>query len=149
MGGDGPEELPLGVPEMDREHGAQLRILQAIREALAQSELGLAKKLMDELDDYTNTHFLLEETLMIQRAYPGYSAHRLEHDRLIGELRKLGSDSGLRGTEKGVSHAKAIERWLVRHIQTFDRAFADYINGRKDDRGPEPRIPSGDAPGGG
>lgn len=132
--GDAFEDIRLGAPELDLEHDQQLRILRAIREALAQSELGLAKRLVDDLDDYTNMHFLLEETLMIKRAYPGYSAHRLEHERLIGELRKLGSVSALLGREGGVSATKMLETWLLRHIQTFDRAFADYIAGQNDDR---------------
>jgi hemerythrin len=35
----------------------------------------------DALVDYTRTHFRYEEGLMEQNGYPGFTAHRAEHER--------------------------------------------------------------------
>ncbi len=117
----------LGIPGMDGEHGRQVRLLRALQESFLFSDQERALELVDQLDDYTNMHFLLEETLMIRRAYPGYQAHRQEHDHLIEELRRLRSAITSGGQAEGSTEADAIEQWLFRHIETFDRALATYL----------------------
>lgn len=122
-----PEDTRLGVPEMDGQHSVQVRLLRALKDTLKRSEGKRAVELIDELDDYTNTHFLLEETLMIQRAYPDRQAHREEHGYLIEKLRSLRSAVASAGEARQLSEADAIEEWLFCHIRTFDRAFANYV----------------------
>lgn len=126
-----PEGLELGVPEMDREHGVQVRLLRAVRDAFARSERGRALELVDELDDYTNMHFMLEETLMIGSSYSGRQSHQQEHGRLIGQLRTLRSAVAAERVE-ALSAADAIEAWLLRHIRTFDLAFAASVAAAND-----------------
>lgn len=121
-----PEGLRLAVPEMDREHSVQVHLLRAVRDAFACSERKRALELFDELDDYTNMHFMLEETLMIERAYPSRQPHQQEHGRLIEELRVLRRVVTEEEPER-LSAVDAIEEWLLRHIQTLDRAFAVYF----------------------
>lgn len=133
--GQAPGDVALGVPEMDREHRVQVRLVQAVRDAFVRSERKRALELVDELDDYTNMHFMLEETLMIGRGYPGRQSHQQEHDRLIEELRALRSAVAA-GEAQRLSAVGAIEEWLLRHIRTFDRAFAAYLAARNGGRGP-------------
>ena len=136
------EDLELGVPEMDREHDVQVRLLRAVRDAFARSGHRRALELVDELDDYTNMHFMLEETLMIGSAYSGRESHQREHGCLIEQLRTLRSAVAT-GEAEGLSAVDAIEEWLLRHIRTFDLAFAASVaapNGT-----PDPRTaPAGD-----
>lgn len=134
---DIPEDTRLGVPEMDEEHSVQVRLLRALKNTVKRSEWKRAGELIDELDDYTNMHFLLEETLMVQRAYPGRQAHREEHSHLIEKLRSLRSAVASAGEARQLSEADAIEEWLFRHIRTFDRAFATYLADQS--RGPQSR----------
>ena len=122
-----PEGARLGVPEMDGAHSFQITLLRALKDALAGPDRKQALELMDQLDDYTNMHFLFEETLMIQCAYPGHQAHRQEHNRLIEELRSLRSVITSRGEGERLTEADSIEQWLLNHIQTFDRALAVYV----------------------
>ena len=121
------QEARLGVPQMDGEHSFQITLLRAIRDAAAGSDREQAVELIDQLDDYTNMHFLFEETLMIQRGYPDHQAHRREHDHLIEELRGLRQAVTNRVEETPLTEADAIEQWLLNHIQTFDRALAAFI----------------------
>ena len=120
-------DVKLDVAPLDGEHGHQLTLLLALKDACAKDEKKRAAELVDQLDDFTNMHFLFEETLMIQTGYPSYDPHRREHEHLIGELRTL-RGAVLDGQPQAVaSAASAIEQWLLQHIQTFDRAFATFV----------------------
>jgi hemerythrin len=122
-----PEGARLGISELDEEHGLQFRLLRALRDAFARSDRSQALELIDRLDDTSNMHFLLEETLMIRRAYPGHQAHRQEHDHLIEKLRALRSAVVSGSEAEPLTEADAVGRWLLSHIQTFDRALAAYL----------------------
>ena len=122
-----PQEIRLGVSQLDGEHGFQITLLRALEQAVARSERKEALELLDQLDDYTNMHFLFEETLMIQRGYPHHEAHRREHEHLIQKLRGLREAVVSTGEAMQVTEAGTFEKWLLEHIQTFDRAFAAYI----------------------
>ena len=84
-----PAPPPTGVGEIDREHALELRVVREIQAALLAGDRQRAKSLLERLEAFTEAHFLTEQLLMRQHAYPGYEAHQQEHDRLIGELRDL------------------------------------------------------------
>lgn len=127
MSDTSPPDVRLGVASMDVEHSFQITLLRALREAAVRDDRKHALDLADQLDDFTNMHFLFEETLMIQTGYPNHDAHRREHEHLIGELRSLRQAVLDESARAPASAAEAIERWLLQHIQTFDRDFAAFI----------------------
>jgi hemerythrin len=140
---DVPEGALLGISELDAEHSLQFRLLRTLQDAFARSDRRQALELIDRLDDASNMHFLLEETLMIRRAYPNHQAHRQEHDHLIEKLRTLRSTVVSGSAAEPLTQADAIAQWLLGHIQTFDRALAAYLlahpAGRGGDTQPEER----------
>lgn len=117
----------LGVPPMDGEHSFQITLLRVLKKAAGRADKKEALELIGQLDDLTNMHFLFEETLMIRRGYPEHEAHRREHGRLIEELRRLRQAVASLQEETSLKEAAEIERWLLHHIQTFDRALAAFI----------------------
>ena len=65
-----------GVAEMDQEHALELQIVRSIQAALADSDHDKVSELLQQLEDFTNAHFLAEQLLMRLHAYPGYEAHQ-------------------------------------------------------------------------
>ena len=122
-----PPDIRLGMAPLDAEHSFQITLLRALKDVCARDDRKKTLELVDQLDDYTNMHFLFEETLMIQTGYPSHDAHRREHEQLIGELRSLREAVLEESPERPASVANAMEQWLLQHIQTFDRAFAAFV----------------------
>ena len=116
-----------GTAEMDQEHALELQIVRSIQTALADSDGDKVNELLQQLEDFTNAHFLAEQLLMRLHAYPGYEAHQEEHDQLMTELHELSqnirSNSSLNPAEEAVN----LERWLLTHIQSSDQALAEYL----------------------
>jgi len=125
------QKLRLGVPEMDTEHGLQVGLVEALEDAVAQGrEHEVADGILEKLVDLTNAHFLAEELMMRLHRYPSYEAHVAEHDRLVDELRDV--PRSYAGADRAVTleDIHTLRRWLASHVETKDRAFAQYLSTR-------------------
>ncbi len=119
--------VSVGVPEIDGEHDLQLELVRTLEISIEARDRSRALDLLQKLADVTNAHFLGEQLLMRQHAYPNYQAHQQEHDRLIGELDALKSSLEAGWESTGRLDPGAVELWLLRHIQSSDRALAAFL----------------------
>lgn len=125
------EQSRTGIDEMDREHALELQIVRAIQQALASDDRSELPQLLEQLEDFTNAHFLAEQLLMRLHAYPGFEAHQREHDDLMEELNQLGQELLSENSAKSAQLAEDLERWLITHIQSEDQALAEYLKTRE------------------
>lgn len=116
-----------GIAEMDQEHALELQIVRSIQTALADSDGDKVDELLQQLEDFTNAHFLAEQLLMRLHAYPGYEAHQEEHDQLMTELHELSQNLRSDNSLNPAKEAENLERWLLTHIQSSDQALAEYL----------------------
>jgi hemerythrin-like metal-binding protein len=124
-------DLTFGVASMDREHAGQLSLLNDLKAAVRSgADDSLIYALLNELVEHTNLHFLSEQLAMRLHAYKGYEAHLLEHQRLLVEVQHLKRNlaAGTATDKQGL--IEALRSWLVVHIQTADRALAEYLSTR-------------------
>ena len=81
------------------------------------------------LVNHTVRHFVDEEALQLEYAYPDYEHHKKEHDEFkisVGELSQRFKASGSSAELSGDVN-KIIVRWLVNHIQNEDKKLSEYI----------------------
>lgn len=116
-----------GIAEMDQEHALELQIVRSIQTALADEDREKVRELLQQLEDFTNAHFLAEQLLMRLHAYPGYEAHQEEHDQLMTELRELTQSLQTGTSVDPAQEAENLERWLLTHIQSSDQTLAEYL----------------------
>jgi hemerythrin len=121
------EALTTGVDAMDREHALELQLVRAIQKALATNDRSQVPELLQQLEDFTNAHFLGEQLLMRMHAYPGFQAHQEEHDHLMNELVHLASSIRKGDPADSARQVEELERWLITHIQSEDQTFAEYL----------------------
>lgn len=126
MANELPAVLRLGVAEMDSEHLLQVQILTSMLEAFAEDDWLRASELIAQLQDVTEAHFVAEQLLMRLHAYPAYSAHEREHDQLLQEMRAL-EESIVSGEDGVPLAARSFQLWLIQHVRSADRAFADFL----------------------
>ena len=116
-----------GIAEMDQEHALELQIVRSIKTALVDADHERVNELLQQLEDFTNAHFLAEQLLMRLHAYPGYEAHQEEHDQLMTELHELSQGIQADTSSDPAQEAENLERWLLTHIQSSDQALAEYL----------------------
>ena len=125
------DDLSVGVDQFDDEHKKLINIINELFESMrtgrAQDALG---SILNQLVDYTKTHFANEEQAMQEAGYSGYAAHKAKHDALTQRVAEV--------QKKYQSGAKAIltievmnflKSWLVEHIQGEDKKYASALSG--------------------
>ncbi len=126
--------LLLDIEQMDREHQRLFEIAGRIHDALSSGSyaaLSAARVAVGELLDYTATHFTSEEKLMAEAGYPELAPHHAVHRALIAQARDMEMRLEAGGPDFPRELNRFIHRWLVEHIMTHDRKFAESVAARK------------------
>ncbi|MGZ8844178.1 MAG: bacteriohemerythrin [Pyrinomonadaceae bacterium] len=127
-----PESLEsYGDASMDREHASQLNLLNDLKAAVrGGAPDSLVYALLNDLVEHTNLHFLSEQLAMKLHAYEASESHFLEHERLLAAVNNLKSSLATATATDKQSLIEALRGWLVVHIQTADKALAEYLSTR-------------------
>jgi hemerythrin len=117
------------VTELDGHHQKLFFLLNTLHDAMREGKgSSVIKTIVEELANYTHTHFQREEALMEQTKFPGLDAHRVEHQKLMAKVSeyKAALDKG-----SGVNTSAVMEflrEWLAKHINRMDKAYASHLN---------------------
>lgn len=124
------KKLETGYLRIDNQHMELVRILNRLIDA---NNKGKGKdvifKILNFMTRYTVEHFSVEEQLQVMYNYPGYNAHKIEHDSFketVGQLTKRLKDEGP-SSDLVKQVTTTIGDWLVNHIQGDDMKMAIYI----------------------
>ena len=119
------------IVSMETEHAGQLSLLNDLKAAVRSgADDSLIYALLNELVEHTNLHFLSEQLAMKLHAYEAYESHLLEHERLLVEVQSLKSGLSTGTVTDKQSLIEALRSWLTIHIQTTDKALAEYLSKR-------------------
>jgi len=118
------DDFSVGVQEIDEQHKELVSLLNQLHVAIHEHHGSeAARRILDELADYTKTHFMVEESLMRISNYPEFEAHKQFHEDLIGQVQALQEklDSGQATITFELLHFLKV--WLTRHINEADKRF--------------------------
>jgi len=119
----------VGVRAMDDQHAIIMDTMNELRLLLtggAKSEQG--EVLLKRLVEFARMHFVSEERLMEQHRFPGLAGHRLEHQRLLAQLRQF---------VNRLQHGEAVQMgdllcflhdWFIDHVECMDKEYGPWLN---------------------
>lgn len=119
--------LDLGNEAMDHEHHLQVGLVSAFVEALEQGRPGMARRLVDQLLQYSTVHFGSEELLMEGTAYPERDAHAREHAAFLDHIRDLQRAFEAGDQEFATAAAVELRAALGAHMNDADRRLASHV----------------------
>lgn len=119
------EELELGIPVIDGQHR---RIVDYINEiyALEDDSRQTVGRIVEDLIDYTFSHFAFEETLMEEAGYEALAIHQETHRAFRNRVDRLKAQF-VSGDDISKELAELLETWLIHHIQNDDTSYAPLI----------------------
>lgn len=123
------DEYSVGIEEMDNDHKRLLNLINQLQTAVHYyTGKEFEEKALDELVDYTKTHFSKEEKLMADNGYADLEAHKLQHKEFIDQVNhfikqyKENSDVTISDT------LKFLKEWLIKHINGTDKEYGKVLN---------------------
>jgi len=125
--------MSVGVPALDSDHQALLRILNLLDEIRDTPDLkGSFESVLDSLIAYARYHFAREEQVMKACGFTELEIHRSEHAafaRYVTTLRERRNGGG-RAAQVG-ELLDYLTDWLRHRILIQDMAFKPFVMGRK------------------
>jgi len=82
---------------------------------------------LDELIDYTKTHFAHEESLMQKTGYEGFDTQKRSHVELVNQALEI-QKKFRNGTALGQEVMTFLKNWLINHIQGLDKQYGPVMN---------------------
>ncbi len=133
MAGTGDAHDPkTGFQAIDVEHEVQLGLLDALESAVRDRRgPGSVRSALDGLIGYLDAHFLSEQLLMREHAYPEYQRHVLEHDHALQLMSELRDRCHAREDELSLEVLGALRRWLLAHIEAHDTDLGRFLVARR------------------
>jgi len=82
---------------------------------------------IDELVDYTLSHFAFEESMQEEAGYPFLKAHKRVHEMFVKKVADLQHRFSL-GEDVSEELHKMLFNWLYNHIKRDDADYVEYVN---------------------
>jgi len=122
------DEYSVGIDSIDQQHKKLLDLINQLQTAVDYSTSGeFEHEALDQLVDYTKTHFTYEEDLMEANGYPDFEPHKAQHKDMIAEVEKVLAEYNKdpdTAMQNAIDYLKA---WLINHINGTDKQYSDFL----------------------
>lgn len=122
------DDLSVKIRSIDDQHMKLIEMINDFYENIKnRSNDESIKKLITEMRKYAQNHFTQEERYMKQLNYPGFEAHKKEHDLFMSKVVEL---------EEKFQNGKLLltfeitgflKDWIKQHIQIVDQKYSQFF----------------------
>ncbi len=122
------ESLSVGIDTIDEQHK---KLVGMINELHRQMHTGSAKeaveKTLDNLINYTGSHFQYEEKLFAKHDYPEQTRHKEMHGKLVGQVLDFQVQFKKGDRDVGIKLMEFLKDWLINHIKKTDQQYSSFL----------------------
>lgn len=118
-----------GIEAIDAQHRQLVRYANDLVDARESGSRAVISRVLDNLVDYTRTHFAFEEKLIEEAGYPYTEGHCRVHKRFVARIEDLRS-TFLRGGDVSEDLEQLLSKWLLVHISSDDASYAARVRDR-------------------
>jgi hemerythrin len=129
-------DLDTGIQVIDKQHRRIVDYINKLYHAQQYDSREEISDVLDELVDYTLSHFAFEESLMEDAGYTYVNAHKKVHQLFIRRVGDYQQRFKL-GEEIAEELLHTLRAWLINHIKNDDQDYAGDVRKKlsdKDDR---------------
>ncbi len=119
-------DLYTGIDAIDNQHRRIVDYINQLEDAIAQAKPLVVGAVLDELVDYTLSHFAFEESLQIEAGYKLAKPHKAIHDMFT---KRVGDFQIKHRAGENVAQEvhDMLGTWLVHHIKRDDMAYVEVV----------------------
>ena len=119
-------EYNTGIDVIDDQHKRILDYINEIDGVNANTDRERIKEVLDNIIDYTQSHFTFEESLQEEAGYKYRVPHKRVHDLFIKKIETY-RERFLAGDSIESELNEVLAKWLINHIQHDDQDYADAV----------------------
>lgn len=123
------DNLSVHVAEIDQQHKKLIAMINELHEAM---KAGKAKeviaRIVNNLIDYTASHFKTEEKYFAQFAYPETDDHKKEHAAFVEKVTAFKARCEAQGVSLTLDVLNFLSDWLKNHIMGTDKKYSQFFN---------------------
>ena len=125
------DSYSVGIDSIDQQHKKLLNLINQLQTAVDYSTgEQFEREALDELVDYTKTHFIYEEGLMEDNDYPDFVAHKAQHEKMFKKVGEVLAEYEQDHDTAMSNAAEYLKDWLINHINGTDKEYSSYLIGR-------------------
>jgi hemerythrin len=119
-------DLNTGIDVIDEQHKSIADYINKLERAIQQHDRATVGRVLDELVDYTLSHFAFEESLQEEAGYKFSKPHKAVHDMLAKRVAAYQQRHNAGEDIADQLHAMLCT-WLVHHIKRDDMAYVSEV----------------------
>ena len=116
----------IGIEVIDNQHRQILDYINALESIRKTGDRSKIKEVLEDLIDYTQSHFTFEENLLEQVHYQYLPSHRGIHELFVKKLNDYRRRFELGESIENDLH-RLLSKWLINHIQHDDQDYVDAV----------------------
>ncbi len=125
------DSYSVGIDSIDQQHKKLLHLINQLQTAVDFSTgEQFERDALDELVDYTKTHFTYEEGLMSDNDYPDFEAHKMQHEKMFNKVHEVLAEYEENQDTAMSNAAEYLKDWLIKHINGTDKEYSSYLIGK-------------------
>jgi hemerythrin len=119
-------DLDIGVELIDEQHKRIVKYINELYDAQRAKDATKAGEVIEDLVDYTVSHFSFEESMMEQANYPFLAAHQKVHALFIKRVGKY-IERYEAGEDIVDELLVTLQKWLINHIRNEDGDYGPAV----------------------
>ncbi len=122
-------EYSVSVSVLDAQHKKLFALAQNLHDAMiAGKGRDVLAQSLNDLIEYTKTHFAEEEALLAGHDYPELPQHKQQHLQLIAKITEFQIEFAAGNALITVEVMDFIQNWIKMHILQSDYRYSDFFN---------------------
>lgn len=122
-------DLSTGIDVIDNQHRRIVDYINQLELATSQKSRNLVGQVLDELVDYTLSHFAFEESLLEEAGYKFAMPHRAVHQIFVKRVARY-QERHNAGEDIAEQLYGMLATWLIHHIKRDDMAYVADVKAR-------------------
>lgn len=123
--------IMLGIDTIDNQHRKLVDLINRLHKSMKlRQSRSISAGILDELVEYTVTHFTFEENLMKKLGYSESEDHFQKHKELVSKVNDFRNRFSQGNATLSMDLMDFLKEWLVVHIHVTDRSYVEFFKSR-------------------
>ncbi|MBF0588405.1 MAG: bacteriohemerythrin [Magnetococcales bacterium] len=125
------DRLNTGLEQVDADHLYLVELINRFHQAMKDgADKQVVSAILNELTDYTVSHFQREEVYFDQHGYPDTASHKKIHREIVSTVQGLVNKYDEGEFSVGIELLAFIKVWLIEHILETDMKYVPFLKGK-------------------